>query len=351
MVITYQQPKLVAWIGTLLSLAFFTAPLGAADEQNLLGKDFKSIDSGLTDCSIPFEELRTRSPDCTTNPPSASKHVRCESYSLSQFPEVVSLKIIKGQQTFRCTGTLVTLDWVLTAAHCIAGLDSRNPGGNADVVLTESPELHVIVSAQNAVTIKNAEETRLADSMVVDGRYGGRSGTPPFHDDFALLHLSQPYPAHALEPAAIAPEKEVSQNVTIAGFGYSDLRGGSFGIFGVTWPEAVRRDDEVLRFDPSSSAAHSAFCQGDSGGPVFMGRSRGCPSSAGESRPHVIEATISWNRLGTAGHTDNPDNDAAEACRQATDMEMQIIATHDRRNWICRVTSNRVAGCETAHSP
>jgi V8-like Glu-specific endopeptidase len=316
---------------------------------------YLDLDSGLRDCDLPFEELAVQSPFCEGG---GGEHVRCERFSISQFPEV--LKIIpffsNGLNDI-CSGTLIGPDWVLTAAHCFAANESAKQisGNDRDDVRwspgsTILPLSKVMVEAANAKTLQRGDQ-RMRDvlEIVIHRDYGGRNSSPPYANDIAAVRLSSPYPLKSMHPAYLAMDKDFNSETTIAGYGFSNAEGGTLGQFQLTWPVPVVKQNGLFKFVPgqANSGEEGAFCQGDSGGPVFSGRQRGCKpvDVVPEGRPRILQGTISFNKLGMAGKYETRAMRQSARCMNATEMTMQDITSPERRNWICQVTGFSALGC------
>jgi Trypsin len=138
------------------------------------------LDSGLRDCNIPFDKLKTTSPFCPKNLRYVNGR-RCERYSYSQFPEVVKITITNSDQSWDlCSGTMIAGDWAITAAHCFIGQQAtaeKTGGKDKDLNWTSgnsgSEFVKVVVEANNAKMLPRDQRSRIADHVVVYGRFRG----------------------------------------------------------------------------------------------------------------------------------------------------------------------------------
>ena len=306
------------------------------------GETLSTLDSGLRDCEIPFAELRVRAQSCVGQTPTDGR--RCETYSPSQFSEVVALSTPAGPY---CTATLISPSWVVTAARCFVGdrKTSEVAAPGADYILEQPSDISV--TAFNAVLLPKDQRVRAVKRAIVYRHYGGKGEQAPWYaNDLALVEISAPYPSDAVEPAQLAALDSFSTTVTIAGYGYSNVGGGTTGRFNLTWPALITPAGREFRFVPTPQDI-SAFCQGDSGGPVFVGRNRGCrpTDAAGEARPRSVQGTISFNIGGAFSAGAGVALQWAQSCMNASLMAMQNITLRERRDWICETTNRQAGGC------
>lgn len=196
-------------------------------------------------------------PGCLTMPAESQSDqsiIGGQTAQSADFPTVVDLE--NGPGNWFCTGTLIDKDWVLTAAHCVAG--------------------------ETATSVK----IRFDDNNINDTS-GGRVVTvaeihahPGFVDtawdnDIALIKLSQSVTDRTVTPVH-RPVVAAATMVTEVGYGDSDNNGNGAGILRKlnvpTVDCAMANDPEIsganlLCFNASSG---KSSCYGDSGGPAFV---------------------------------------------------------------------------------
>lgn len=164
---------------------------------------------------------------------------------------IVAIVAERNEGQALCTGTIVSPDVILTAAHCVDGSPQR---------------LHIVFNV--TVSKTNAKNIRDADKVMQHPNWNHHM--PSGEGDLALIHFKGDLP-EGYKPVKLADENlklKMGEKVLMIGYGVTngDSETGS-GKLRQTTSEIIERHSptEII-----TDGQKSSVCFGDSGGPAFI---------------------------------------------------------------------------------
>ena len=201
----------------------------------------------------------------------------------SDYPSVVLL-LLNGRSI--CTGTFINDSQLLTAAHCMEGLNGSRP----DIQIVEP-----IKTGDGQVRYRNRAR---AQSFVRNDAYSIRDQNGVNSHDLAIVNFPSYSAPGIRQLASFAPE--LNQQITIVGYGnsrnyldeYGRQTGEGAGVKRVGENYVAKRGEGLITFigkseggDASEAGQWTASGSGDSGGPLFIrGQLAGITSGGGISQ-------------------------------------------------------------------
>ncbi|MGZ3774731.1 MAG: S1 family peptidase [Pseudobdellovibrionaceae bacterium] len=170
--------------------------------------------------------------------------------------KVVMLLSKKDDGMVICTGTPISKDIILTAAHCVKGLNTE--------------DMKVIFHTD--ITCESGFDLTKQSLTVRDAIYHDQySGVADAKDDLALVRTKSPIPNDYQISEIYDGKSELSSDVvTLAGYGVTDsLEDGTSGFLRST-NKSFKTDLTVKNKNIVIDQPSNGICSGDSGGPVFV---------------------------------------------------------------------------------
>ena len=151
-----------------------------------------------------------------------------EAYA-EDWPGIVSLQVSQGRNTWHeCGGTMITAEWLVTAAHCVDQVRIERGGGAAQFHRGEDGmvrRLGPLKVAANRTHLSTDEDTRVfaVNRVVIHPDY--QQGAFERGDDIALVRIEAGYDGPVMPLAGLsadAPDIPAGGLVQVAGYGNTE---------------------------------------------------------------------------------------------------------------------------------
>jgi len=205
---------------------------------------------GLAACGSPDRQLASYNQDADAGIIGGNDVADSDPLSKS----TVGLVLMLGEQQAICTGTVISENVVLTAAHCVVGIDGA-----------------VVVYGSDLEQAAHDKKYLKVTNVFVHPSYD--EGADKESNDIALVRFSGKLPAGYTKAALLADASALKKglSVTLAGYGASSEVNGQLD------GSAVLRKTTVPLENPQFSKTEMSFnsskgsgaCHGDSGGPAY----------------------------------------------------------------------------------
>ncbi|WP_413944176.1 S1 family peptidase [Bdellovibrio sp. HCB-162] len=167
--------------------------------------------------------------------------------------KVVLLVMTSGDQGSICTGTPISKNVILTAAHCVK---------NADKVTVV---FHTDITCESGFS--KDKQSITASDFLYHKDYSGQSNA---ENDVALVKLPKSIPAdYQVSKIYDGKSPLSSDEVTLAGYGITSETGEG-SMFLRTTKKSFKSDLRMTSTNVVMSQPENGICSGDSGGPVFV---------------------------------------------------------------------------------
>jgi hypothetical protein len=206
---------------------------------------------------------------------------------VGQFPWQTALRVeSNGGQYFKCGGSIINQNWVLTAAHCLTDMINGEFSLVSLRIIAGSLKRKFIMSLNNAINNIFTPQTRFADCVIKHENWTGFEGgfandialvRIPFNNSFDITYKSGGYVNGICLPPKTKPPFEPTGTARISGWGVTQEGKSStvlkYTDVGLIDNQKCSVNNFPFQIIPSmlcQGIDRTSPCYGDSGGPLVM---------------------------------------------------------------------------------
>ncbi|MCL4152896.1 UNVERIFIED_CONTAM: hypothetical protein GTU68_001983 [Idotea baltica] len=204
-----------------------------------------------------------------------------EETEVNEFPWQGRLIIVKGGYSYLCSATLISSEWLVSAAHCTEGAES----------------IQVVLGEHYRNTVEAQSETIEVEDIIDHPNYDGSSAPD---NDISLLKLIRPVTFNQYISPVCLPFNYAEMNITdeigtVTGWGTTSSGSTSNVLMEVDVP-LIGTEDCRTDSNYESSISDNMICAGISGKDSCQGDSGGPLVWENDNSYNMIVGIVSWGR-------------------------------------------------------
>jgi len=259
---------------------------GDCDNDSECGKGLKC---GTDNCQD-FDPFASRFADCCYKCGITRKTriVGGQATEVNEYPWITLLNIVRNGKSYRCGGSLIASEWVVTAAHCVFHENQVASGSMITVILGEHD---TTTQLESKIPRKEVKVTKVIPHDV----------QLDLENDIALLKLAEKIDLNTYTPVCLPKSGDDFTGKTALTYGWG--RVSTYGPLPSTLQEVAVK----IVSDQTCQAAFDAFndpytwtitssmvCAGGVGGKDSCSGDSGGPLSLAVKNQHTLAGIVSW---------------------------------------------------------